>query len=248
MMVRMKALLLLLPLALYSVAEAGRVEVFAAASLTDAFSEMEGAFEAKTGHDVRFSFAGSQALRTQIQQGARADVFASAGTRHQQTLQKAGLVGAGAPFARNSLAVVASSRSSAQNLQDLLRPGVKIVIAAETVPVGAATREMLGKMGPQISRPFLANVVSEEHNVRRVALKVGLGEADGGVVYSSDLTPALRGKLRKLPLGAAHNVNTPYFASVVKKSNNKAAAEDWIKFVTSAEGKVILRKWGFVAP
>ena len=180
----------------WAVTERSRtLTVFAAASLADAFTEIGIAFEtANPGAAVVFSFAGSQTLRTQIEAGAPADVFASANSTEMDLLIDAGLVAAGAPqvFLSNKLAVILppTNPKGVEQLQDLARPGLKLVLAAEEVPVGGYARQALDKMNGSFGKEFkaqvLANVVSNEDNVKQVVAKVQLGEADAGIVYASD--------------------------------------------------------------
>ncbi|MBZ9712498.1 molybdate ABC transporter substrate-binding protein [Deinococcus multiflagellatus] len=248
----MKRPLLLLGLLLAGSAQAANLTVFAAASLTDAFTELGRAFDARTGHRTTFQFAGSQVLRTQLEQGARADVYASANSAQFEPLVRAGLLNPGTLFVSNRLAIIAPQSSRAvTTLADLARPGVKLVIADRAVPAGDYTRRMLtavekaGTYGKDFSARVLKNVVSEEPNVRQVALKVGLGEADAAVVYQTDVTPALKAKVRLIALPTRFNQTASYPLGVVKGSANPQAAQAFVAFVLSAEGQTILRRWGF---
>lgn len=238
-------------------AHAANLTVFAAASLTDAFTELGQAFDAKTGHKTTFQFAGSQALRTQLENGAKADVYASANSAQFDPLVKAGLVGAGVPFVSNKLAIIApksGSSSAVTTLGGLVKSGVKIVIADKTVPVGDYTRRMLsaidksGSYGKDFSARFMKNVVSEEPNVRQVALKVQLGEADAAVVYSTDVTPTLRPKVQVIALPTRFNQKASYPIGTLKASSNAEAAQAFVAYVLSREGQNILKKWGFGKP
>ncbi|HEY8369057.1 MAG TPA: molybdate ABC transporter substrate-binding protein, partial [Thermodesulfobacteriota bacterium] len=176
--------------------------VFAAASLTEAFRDIGAAFEqANPGVRVVFNFGGSPQLRQQIEQGARADVFASANQAQMDALKSQGLLwGPDRTFARNRLVVVMpkDNPGKIRSLQDLARPGVKFLTTHRAVPVGAYTRAALEKMSqsPEFGADFAsrvaANIVSEEDNVKQIVTKVQLGEVDAGVVYSSDITPAVR--------------------------------------------------------
>ncbi|AAF12200.1 molybdate ABC transporter substrate-binding protein [Deinococcus radiodurans] len=248
-------LIVLTTLLLGSTASAAQLTVFAAASLTDAFTELGQQFDARTGNKTVFQFAGSQALRTQLENGARADVYASANNAQFDPLVKAGLVVAGQPFVSNKLAVIVPSNSrKVSTLRDLTAPGVRIVIADKAVPVGDYTRRMLGAIdqagtyGKDFSARFMKNVVSEEPNVRQVALKVGLGEADAAVVYRSDVTPALKNDVRVVALPTRFNQTARYPIGTLKASRNAAAAQAFIAYVRSIEGQKILRKWGFQSP
>ena len=234
-------------------ASAATLTVFAASSLTDAFSELGRAFDASSGNHTTFQFAGSQALRTQLENGAPADVYASANDAQYTPLAAKGLVTPGQPFTRNKLTVIAPKNNPAvKTLNDLTKPGVKLVIADKTVPVGDYTRRMLtaidkaGTYGKDFSVRALKNVVSEEANVRQVALKVQLGEADAAVVYASDVTPALRPAVRVIALPTRFNQSASYPVGVLKASRNAAAAQAFVAYLQSAAGQKILKKWGFL--
>ncbi|WP_027481161.1 molybdate ABC transporter substrate-binding protein [Deinococcus pimensis] len=251
----MRRTLSLLVLLALGTASAENVTVFAAASLTDAFTELGKAFDARTGNRTTFQFAGSQALRTQLENGARADVYASANAAQFDPLVTKGLVTQGQVFARNRLAVIVPANSArVRTLADLVTPGLKVVVADRTVPVGDYTRRMLaaidkaGTYGKDYSARFLRNVVSEEPNVRQVALKVQLGEADAAVVYTTDVTPSLRASVRTVALPTRFNQTAAYPVGVVANSNAPAAARAFVAYVQSPEGQRVLRKWGFLAP
>ena len=169
--------------------------VFAAASLTDAFAEIGQAFEAThPGVNVVFNFGGSQNLRTQLEQGAQADVFASANQKEMDAVAAAGLAAPGAArtFVTNRILVVLpkSNPGAVHTLQDLARPGLKLILADEAVPAGRYARQVLDGLNATYGASFrddvLANVVSNEDNVKQVVAKVQLGEADAGIVYASD--------------------------------------------------------------
>lgn len=247
----MRSLMLTLAL-LGGSACAANLTVFAAASLTDAFTELGRAFDAATGNRTTFQFAGSQALRTQLEQGARADVFASANAAQFTPLVERGLVTGARTFAGNRLTVVVPRNSRVRGLADLTRPGLRIVIADRAVPAGDYTRRMLaaidasGTYGRNYAARFLNNVVSEEPNVRQVALKVGLGEADAAVVYATDVTPALRPRLRVVALPGRFNQQASYPIGTLRNADPQATA--FVNYVLSLPGQRILRKWSFLAP
>ena len=234
---------------------AANLTVFAAASLTDAFTELGKAFDAQSGNRTTFSFAGSQALRTQLENGAKADVYASANDAQYTPLVTKGLVSPGQAFVRNKLTLIApKSNPALQTLNDLTKPGLKLVIADKTVPVGDYTRRMLtaidrtGTYGKDFSTRALKNVVSEETNVRQVALKVQLGEADAAVVYTTDVTPTLKPLVRVIALPTRFNQNASYPIGVVKGSASPDAAQAFVTYVRSAAGQSVLKKWGFLSP
>lgn len=235
-------------------AQAANLTVFAASSLTEALTELGRAFDAKTGNRTTFQFAGSQALRTQLENGARADVFASASAAQFEPLARAGLIGGGQTFVRNRLAIITPLGSQVRTLKDLTRPGVKIVLADKNVPAGEYTRRMLkavdqaGTYGRDFSARVQNNVVSEEPNVRQVALKVSLGEADAAVVYQTDVTPALKKTVRVAALPSRFNQSASYPIGTLKSSPSPAQAQAFVNFALSAEGQKILKKWGFLPP
>jgi molybdate transport system substrate-binding protein len=234
----------------------GALTIFAAASLTDAFKDMATEIEpANPGTKLTFNFAGSPTLRTQLAQGARADVFASADEPTMAGAQQDGtIVGPPQIFARNVLVVVVPAKNPAgiQTLQDLAKPNLKLVLTNKDVPVGNYARQALEKMsqdpafGPEFSKRVLANLVSEETNVRQVAAKVQLGEADAGIVYATDVTPAIRDAVRVIQIPPAFNVIARYPIAVVKGAQNEVGGRAFITYVLSPAGQAILTRHGFL--
>ena len=231
--------------------------VFAAASLTEPFTRLGKNFAAAhPGTTIRFNFTGSQQLVLQIQQGAKADVFASADERWMETANDSGLVeGEPVVFARNELVVIVpvANPSGIKRLQDLARAGVKLVIAADVVPVGRYTRQMLDKLssqpgfGAKYGQQALANVASYEENVKGIVAKVQLGEADAGVVYRSDATGSVASQLTTLEIPEAANVIASYPIAVVRGAASPVLAKAFVELVESATGQESLKKAGFMA-
>ena len=226
--------------------------VFAASSLTGAFTEIGKAFEAANpGITVTLNFAGSGALRTQIEEGAPADVFASASGKEMDTLVTGNFITKDAPqiFLTNKLVVIlpANNPSALEKLEDLSKPGIKLVLAAETVPVGNYARQALDKMNGSFGTDFkdkvLANIVSNEDNVKQVVAKVQLGEADAGIVYISDSIAAP--DLKSIEIPTDLNVIAKYPIAPLTKSENADLAAKFTEYVLSAEGQAVLQKWGF---
>ena len=213
-----------------------RATVYAAASLTDAFP--------KIAPSAKYSFAGSNTLAAQIRQGAPADVFASANTRLPQGLYHDHLCSKPVVFTRNALVLIvpASNPAHIHGVYDLRRSGIKLVIAAENVPVGAYTRQVLKNL--KLSG-VLKNVVSQESDVREVLAKVALGEADAGFVYSTD-SRTVAGKVKTIRLPARAQPNVQYGICVVLASGHKAAGHAFVKKVLSARRQRILRRYGFL--
>jgi molybdate transport system substrate-binding protein len=230
---------------------ADTLHVFAAASLTDAFSEIAEAFETEhPGTKIEFNFAGSQVLRTQIEQGAKADVFASADRAHAEALRAKELLEPTHVFTRNRLVIVTPLEGSrVLTLIDLARPGRKIVIAGPTVPAGRYTVQVLRNMagsglyGDDYQARVQANVVSQESNVRAVLGKVAMGEADAGFVYRTD---AKNGKVRVLDIPDRQNVIAEYPIGVVAGTQSAELAKQFVAFVDGPEGHAILQKHGFM--
>jgi molybdate transport system substrate-binding protein len=237
---------------------AAKVTVFAAASLADAFKTMERGFNrANPGTQVMFNFAGSQQLAAQLEQGARGDVFATADQRWMSYVRAKSLIdGSPVTFARNSLVVIYPRSNPAQlrRLGDLARRGTKLVMAAEAVPVGSYSREMLQNLGraEEFSADYaarvLANVVSYEESVKGVVAKVQLGEADAGVVYRSEVTPEVARFVSILEIPGEFNILATYSIATVRGATSSVGAYRFIDFVQSAEGQRILRQHGFHPP
>jgi molybdate transport system substrate-binding protein len=232
------------------------LSVYAAASLTDAFRELGRTFDAgHPGVTVQFNFAGSQQLVSQLEQGAPADVLASADKQWMSHATEKGLVeGEATIFAGNRLVVIVPRPNPARigGLQDLARRGTKVVMAAEAVPAGKYSREALKNLAgapgfpAEYDRRVLANVVSQEENVKGVVAKVQLGEADAGLVYRSDVTPAVSRFVRVFEIADPYNVLASYPIAVLKEARNPVAARQFVDLVSSEEGQRILGKHGFL--
>jgi molybdate transport system substrate-binding protein len=240
------------------VAVAGEITVFAASSLTDAFTEMGDNFRtAFPGTIVAFNFAASTQLVTQLGQGARADVFASADQLQMERAKAAGLIdGAAAIFARNRLLIVtpADNPGGLRGPADLAKPGLKLVTSQPDVPVGLYTQEMLDRMSrdPQFGADFgsrvNANIVSQEANVRQILAKVQLGEADAAIVYRSDVTPRAEAQLRTFDIPDEINSVASYPIAAVQGAPNPVGTAAFIGLVLSPTGQSILAKWNFEPP
>jgi len=222
--------------------------IFAAASLSESFTELATAFEqAHPGVDVILNFAGSNTLRAQIEQGAQADVFASANTKEMDALVASGLVSADAPrtFGTNRLVVITPEDNPAglYNFNDLAHPRLKLVLAAEEVPIGRYARLMLEEAGPDFKAQVLENVVSNETTVKQVVAKVQLGEADAGIVYASDAVAAPELPVIEIP--AEWNVLAKYPIAALKNAPHSELSHEFVSFVLSPQGQAILQKWGF---
>ncbi len=229
--------------------------VFAAASLTDAFTELGDTFTEENGVSVTFNFAGSQTLAGQLTSGAPADVFASANDRQMQAAIDAARVDPAAVryFAANSLVIVTPRDNPAaiEAPADLAAPGLKLVLADAAVPAGQYSLQFLDNTAGDPAFPsdyrdaVLANVASYEENVRAVLAKVTLGEADAGIVYSSDVTRGLREQVQLIAIPAEVNVVATYPIAPVADSAQPEMARAFADFVVSPAGQAILEKYGF---
>jgi molybdate transport system substrate-binding protein len=211
--------------------------VFAAASLTDVFPAID--------PKVIYSFAGSNTLATQIMNGAPADLFASANSDLPQLLYKGGFVQKPVSFTRNKLVVIVPKDNPAgiTNVYDLTNPGVQLDIAAPSVPVGGYTLQILKQMG--LSTRVLANVVSQETDVRTVLTKVALGQADAGFVYATDAR-TVRDDVTVIKVPAWAQPKVIYQIAVVNRSSNQAAARAFIKKLLAKQSQATLLKYGFL--
>ena len=210
--------------------------IYAAASLTEVFKTLDGA--------QRYSFAGSNALETQIRNGAPADVFASAAPPNAERLFKAGIVDKPVTFTANRLALIVprSNPAGIRSIYDLRSKPVKLVVASPAVPVGGYTLTVLKKMGLS---SVLSKVVSRESDVKAVTGKVALGQADAGFVYVTDARPVSdQVTVVRIPAWAQPRVR--YEIAVVSRSTNKTAAQAWINAIMSARGQTALRNAGFL--
>ena len=231
--------------------------VYAAASLTGAFGDLGRMLEQRhPGLTVRFNFAGSQQLASQLQEGAPADLFASADQRWMDYAREKGLVeGKAQIFARNRLVVIVPRKNPARisRLEDLARQGTKLVVAAEAVPAGKYSMEAIQKLAAapgfpaDYDRRVLANVVSQEENVKNVVAKVQLGEADAGLVYRSDVTAAVARQVRVFDIPDRFNVIASYPIAVLTSAKNAEVARQFVELVLSDEGQRILVQHGLVA-
>jgi molybdate transport system substrate-binding protein len=210
--------------------------IFAAASLTNVLPQIS--------PKQHYSFAGSNALAAQVQQGAPADVLASANASIPFQLYDQGLVEKPVLFTRNELTVIVpkSNPANIHSVADLAKPGVKLVVAAPGVPVGDYTRTVLHTMKQDA---VLQNVVSNESDVREVLAKVGLGEADAGFVYVTDAR-TVRGKVATIGIRWSAQPRVSYAVAVVRASKHKAAARAWVEKLLRKAAQTKLHAAGFL--
>jgi molybdate transport system substrate-binding protein len=231
------------------------LNVFAAASLTESFTEIGTVYQQQHPNvTVKFNFNGSQLLEQQIANGAPADVFASADQANMQKASDAGVVNTPQVFVKNRLVVIVptSNPGNINSLKDLAKKGIKIDLEATAVPAGKYSRQALANLsqspdyGSSYANDVLANVVSEEQNVKAVVQKVQLGEADAGFVYRTDVTSAVVSKVTVIDIPDPYNVIAQYPIATVKSSPHPSDAQSFIDFVLSPAGQAILKKYNFI--
>ena len=238
--------------------------VLAASSLTEVFQQLGEEFP-RANPNVRliFNFAGSQRLRTQLELGVQADVFASADWQQMAPLADQGLLSdEPSSFASNRLALISplsigkdggrEDGPLVSRLEDLVNPEVKLVLATAAVPAGNYSRRMLelaetnGGMEAGFAERVLANLVSEEANVRSVAQKVALGEADAGLVYMTDArSEGIASRVNVIPIPDPLNPSASYPVSVLRDANQPALARQFVQFLHTNLAQDVLRQHGF---
>ena len=223
----------------------GTVVVFAATSLTEAFDKIGAQFEkANPGVTVKFNYNGSSSLATSINQGAPADVFASAAPENMKTVTDAGDA-AGTPktFASNTgeIMVEKGNPKHIESVKDLADDKIKVAVCAPEVPCGAVATAIFKNAGVTV-KP-----VSEETNVGGVVTKVTLGEVDAGIVYVTDVK-ASETKATGVPIPASQNDTTEYPIVQVKDAPNASAGKAFISYVLGPDGQKVLASFGFMPP
>ena len=234
------------------------ITLFAASSLTDAFTEIASHYEREHPDvTVRLNFGGSSQLATQLTEGAPADLFASANETQMEKLVEDGRIAAQTVqiLATNQLVLImpADNPAGITSLADLAQAGIKFVTASKQVPIGQYTRQSLAKMEASgdfaqgFEQAVLANIVSEEANVRQLVTKVELGEADAAIVYQSDVH-LNRQNLQTIALPDRYNIAARYPIAPLQNTRHPDGAASLMAFIQSANGQSILKKWGFSSP
>jgi molybdate transport system substrate-binding protein len=232
------------------------LQVFAASVLTEAFSEMERAFErANPDVDVTISFGATSMLRTQVEHGATPDVFESADEKNIRALVQSGyIVGGYAPIAHNRITLIVPLKNPAhiRSLADVARPGVSLVGCNPEVPVGAYTEQVVaklgqsGKFGADYAKRVKANFRSLEPNVKGIVAKVITGDADAGFCYVSDVNENVRKQVKVIPIPSQYNVLASHFIGVVKGAHEPQMSKRFIAAVLSPAGQGILKRHGMI--
>ena len=233
--------------------QGGTLTIFAASSLIDAFGKLGKTFEKQNeGVEVKQNFESSSTLLTQIQQGAPADVFASAAQEEMDTAVKDGLV-AGKPevFVKNREIIMVPNDNPAniQSFQNVADPGVRLVLAQNDVPAADYALQILDKAnaryGEDFEKQVLSNVVSRESDVRASVNRVVVGDADATFGYASDYTIDIRDRVTIIPIPPDLNIIATYPIAALRDAKDPELTEKWVELVTSKEGQRVLEKWNF---
>jgi len=233
--------------------QGGTLTILAASSLIDAFGELGKTFEKQNeGVTVKQSFESSSTLLTQIQQGAPADVFASAATEEMDTAVEDGLV-AGKPqvFVKNREIIMVPKDNPADisEFEEVANPDVKLALAQKDVPAADYALQILDKANDQYGSDFkkgvLSNVVSREADVRASVNRVVVGDADATFGYASDYTVDIRDRVRVVPIQPDLNIIATYPIAALDGAEHPGLAKKWVELVTSKEGQRVLKKWNF---
>lgn len=230
--------------------EQNTLTVFAASSLTDAFDALADAYE-ESHPDVQVirNYAASSQLAIQLIEGAQADIFASANERQMQIVVDAGrITEPPQTFATNRLVIITPVENPAgiTTPQDLAQPNLRLLLAAPGTPIRDYSDRAIAQLGDQnFQSAVYANLVSEETNVRQVSAKIALGEADAGIVYTSDVTPDIVAAVQQIQIPDDQNVNAHYPLGIISDAPNQQHATAFIDFILSPAGQAILAEWGF---
>ena len=224
--------------------------IFAASSLTNAFEELGEHFEENNPDiEVVFNFGSSSQLTAQIIEGVPGDIFASANENQMEILAQNGQLRSPASiFCTNNLVIGVSDGNplGITQLSDLTASGLRLVLAAPRTPIREYS-DLVFTNSLQSNDQILLyrNVVSEETNVRQVVTKIALGEADAGIIYSTDITPDINALVAAVPIPTQNNITANYLVAILNGSDSIDAAEDFIRFILGEEGQNILQNWGF---
>src|SRR5262245_10295232 len=224
-----------------------RLVVSAAASMTEALEACAPKFGEAENADVKLSFAGSDELAAQIRQGAKVDAYAAANTKLPDELHADDLLSKPVEFATNEFVLAVPKDSDIDSIEDLTKEGTTVVIGSESVPIGAYTRETLSKLPPDQEKAILANVRSNEPDVKGIVGKLTQGAADAGFVYVTDVN-ATNGDLKAIKLPPELEPQVTYGAGVVTKAKQPELAQRFVDGLTEGPCADALEEAGFGRP
>jgi molybdenum ABC transporter molybdate-binding protein len=225
---------------------------FIAANATDPFNDLIKVVEKKYPREnVEATYAGTQILRTQLEHGAKADLFLSADLSHIQAVKKEGLIDDFKPVSKGHLVIVVQKNNplSIHSVQDLGSKQLKLIIGVDSVPIGKYTRKVFENAGhdygANFSKNVISHVVSMETNVKQVLQKVAMGEADAGLVYRTDVTKSFADKVQIIDIDKKYNVQSTNYISVLKNAPHPKMANEVMKLMLSEDGQSLFRKYGY---
>lgn len=227
------------------------INVSAAASLTQVITEIVDEYKLDN-KDVRINlnFAGTNTLKMQIEEGADVDLFLSANFKYYDELDKNGFIDVGSEFAKNKLCIIKHKDNKAiHKIEDLTKPGLKVIVGNEEVPIGKYTLEVLGNLnavyGNNFSESVLSNVASMESHVKRIVTKINLNEGDCGFVYKTDVTGDVKENVDLIEIDDQYNVISRYYAGIIKKDTISDGTKKLYQYILSEKGQEIFKKYGF---
>lgn len=254
---RIIAICLMIVMALFFVAcnegqsKDKEITIFVASSLTDAVTDITEMLESSNeGTTIRINFAGSKTLRTQLENGAHADIFISANEKHYNELLEQNILVKGRKILTNEMVLVVSNEASEmiKTLEDLKRPH-RLILGDKGVPVGDYSREIIcglgKKYGDDYEETVLENLVSSESNVRRVLMKVVLGEGDAAIVYKTDITEDMIDKITVIDIPSEYNVTASYWIGLVNNDVISESVRECCTYFSNDKCCEVFESYGF---
>lgn len=235
--------------------QASEIVVFAAASLTESMTELAETFESQEGNRVKvvLNFAGSQNLKTSIESGTKADIFASASIKYMDELKNKGFVEDYRVFLKNRLVIIKNlnSKYSIKELKDLSADGLKLAVGDKSVPVGSYWEKAFEKafkdgiINGEEKAGIENNVKTREVNVKHIVSKVLLNEVDAGIVYKTDVTVANSGKIEEISVPLFDNFEAGYPVAILKGSERRSDVKKFYNYILCDKGKEVFKKYRF---
>lgn len=228
-----------------------QVTIFAASSLTDAVNTISQSYESENDHiDIRINYAGSKTLRSQLENGAQADIFLSANKKHYDALLDQGILSEGREILQNEMVLVLSKEGAEKikTLEDLTKDH-QLILAEKGVPAGDYGREVICRLGEVYGSDYegmvLENLASSENNVRQVLMKIVLGEGDAAFVYKTDVSHDIKDKVVVLDIPKDYNVTASYWMGIVNNDMISESVRDCCAYIMADDSCDVFEKYGF---
>lgn len=228
-----------------------QVTIFAASSLTDAVNSISQSYENENDHiDIRINYAGSKTLRSQLENGAQADIFLSANKKHYDALLDQGILSEGREILQNEMVLVLSKEGAEKikTLEDLTKDH-QLILAEKGVPAGDYGREVICRLGelygPDYEGAVLGNLASSENNVRQVLMKIVLGEGDAAFVYKTDVSQDIKDQVVVLDIPKDYNVTASYWMGIVNNDMISESVRDCCAYIMADDSCDVFEKYGF---